>query len=150
MKNYFLMCAALMAAFCLNAPIMASPEPSMAERVANHRVLRSSVEKQEGKFAALKPGDKSKILRAQDRIFELLEGKSATAELSSADRTRMDNAESEIANLVASLDPPAASAKVKCSYEARIGSNRKERICRKVGSSDSMRAREDFRRLQKQ
>jgi len=121
---------------------------SVAERIANQQSLRSSVESGEGKFARLKAADRMRILRAQDTIFALLKGKSATSELSRSDVARIDSAETEIATLVASLDPPAAKAKVVCSYEARIGSNRKERVCRQIGSSNSAQAREQVRRMQ--
>lgn len=129
---------------------IASADSSIAEKMANQQSLRTSVEAGEGKFARLHSADRTRILRAQDTIFALLEGRSATTELSHDDLSRIDDAESEIARLVASLDPPATKAKVKCSYEARIGSNRKEKVCREVGSKDPMRVREQFRKLQRQ
>ena len=126
----------------------AMADSSVAERIANQQSLRAAVESGEGKFARLKPADKTRLLRAQDTIFSVLEGKSATTDLSRQEVVRIETAETEIAQLVASLDPPAAKAKVVCKYEARIGSNRKERICRKVTSSDSSDAREAVRRMQ--
>jgi len=138
----------LVSAVLIAAVSLAAADSSVAEKIANQQTLRNSVESGEGKFARLKPADRTRILRAQDSIFAVLHGKSDSAELSRSEKARIDNAETEIANLVASLDPPVAKAKVVCSYEARIGSNRKERICRKVASSDSAQAREQIRRMQ--
>lgn len=138
----------LILAMFAGAPAHASANSSVAERVANQRSLRLSVEQNDGKFARLKAAEKSKLLRAQDQIFAVLDGKSSTADLSDDDLARLQDAETEIAGIVASLDPPASKAKVVCSYQARLGSNRKERICRAVDSSDSTGARQTLRRMQ--
>ncbi|MEO6065520.1 MAG: hypothetical protein ABIP49_07075 [Lysobacterales bacterium] len=148
MHRNFFSCLFLTLLATAGAPVFASADGSVAERVANQRSLRASVEQNDGKFARLKADDKSKLLRAQDRIFALLDGKNSVTALSEDDLARLHDAETEIAGLVASLDPPAGKAKVVCSYQARLGSNRKERVCRKVGSSDSRDAREAVRRMQ--
>ncbi len=131
----------------LCGPVSAA-DMSVAERLANQQSLRASVEAGQGKFARLDASNKTRLLRAQHTIFMVLEGKSDNSQLNRSEQTRIDSAETEIAKLVASLDPPAAKAKVVCSYEARIGSNRKERVCRKVDSGDSSLAREQVRKMQ--
>lgn len=123
-------------------------ESSIAERVANQQSLRISVDAGAGKFARLTAVDKAKLLSAQARIFEILDGVPTESELTGTRRARLVAAESEIARIVAKLDPPTAKAKVVCAYEARIGSNRKERICRAINSSDSAEARRSLQRMQ--
>lgn len=123
-------------------------ESSIAERVANQKSLRSSVEAGEGKFARLTAIDKAGLLSAQARIFEILDGVPTESELTGTRRARLVAAESEVARIVAKLDPSTAKAKVVCAYEARLGSNRKERICRAINSSDSAEARRSLQRMQ--
>ncbi len=136
--------------FSMSTGISANPfaQVSIAERVANQKSLRASVESSEGKFARLSGADKAGLLAAQDRIFEVLEGVPSEADLTATQRARLVTAESEVAIIVAKLDPSTAKPKVVCSYQARIGSNRKERVCKQVSSSDSSDARRTLQRMQ--
>lgn len=100
------------------------------QRLAKHEKLRISIESGEGKFAALEAADKARLLRAQDHIFALLRGKDESAELTLAERSNVASRESEIVGIVSRIDP--RTSLVRCSYQARIGSNRKEKVCKKV------------------
>lgn len=126
----------------------AASSGSIAERVANQKSLRVSVEAGEGKFAKLSRNDKAGLLAAQDRIFQVLEGLPSESQLTATQRATLGEAESEVARIVAKLDPPAGKPKVVCSYEARIGSNRKERVCKPVSSSDTAEARQQMQKMQ--
>lgn len=134
------------AALILSFHAGAATGGSLAERLATQKTLRSAVESREGKFARLTSSDKTRLVSAQDRIFELLGDGSSSAELDSRDMSMLQAAETEVANIVASLDP-TAKPKVVCSYKAPIGSNRKEKVCKQV-SADNTEARETLRKMQ--
>lgn len=121
---------------------------TVAEHRANQERLRASVEAGEGKFAKLGTQDRAVLTREQDAIFSILADKTATSQLSAEDQKRLDGAEASIDRIIASLDPPKTAPKVVCKYEARVGSNREEKVCRQIDSSNSADARQALRTMQ--
>ncbi len=121
---------------------------TVAERRANQERLRTSVEAREGKFAKLGVEDRAALMREQDKIFSILGDKSATSQLSGEEQRRLEGSEASIDRILAKLEPAVAKPKVVCSYEARVGSNRKEKVCRRIDSSDSANARQALRKMQ--
>ncbi len=146
LRSVFSLMMIVGAAWFLAGSAVAS-DSTVAERIANQQSLRSSVESGEGRFARLKASDKTKLLSAQETIFAVLEGKRASSDLNGEEALRLESAEDEITRIVASLQPTAAQRTVRCSYQARIGSNRKERVCKDIHSSGDAEGRADLREL---
>lgn len=121
---------------------------TVAERRANQERLRASVEAGEGKFAKLGTQDRSALLREQDTILGILKDKTSSSQLSTEEQKRLEGSEASIDRILARLEPAAAQPKVVCSYEARIGSNRKEKVCRRIDASDSADARRAVQKMQ--
>lgn len=141
--------AALMtcALFLLAIAPTAFATESAGEIVANQQKLRSLVELGEGKYASLKPGEKSRVLKLQDEIFDILDNAPSVSAMPADKRDELDSAQAQIASIGDGLDPAAGQRTVRCSYQARIGSNRKEKVCRDIHSSGDADGRAKLRRL---
>lgn len=82
----------------------ASGEPfavkSMEDFLDYQYALRDAVESGKGRFAELAKVDRSKLLRAQDDIFRILDGKTSVKRLSERDKKTLYNAQHVVAAIV--------------------------------------------------
>ncbi len=131
MKARMLVSALLLSAALSFASNASTAQNSVGDRVAKHQVLRDSIERGEGKYAEIEAADKSRLMKAQDEIFLVLRGKVGDESLSGDERALVTSRETEIADILSRIDP--RKGMVRCSFQARIGSNRKERVCKRIG-----------------
>ena len=77
------------------------------------------------KFDHLRAASRQQLMKAQDEVFALLEGRRSVEELSHAEQIELYNAQHLIAGIItdAELDRPI------CKREKRVGSNRAETVC---------------------
>ncbi len=95
--------SALLAMLSASVPA-ASGEPfavkSMEDFLDYQYALRDAVESGKGRFGALPKVERSKLLRAQDEIFRILEGKTSVKRLSERDKKSLYNAQHVVAAIV--------------------------------------------------
>ncbi len=120
---------------------------SMDEFLDYQYALREAVESGEGRFASLSPTDRAKLIRAQDEIFRILDGKSSARRLNDRDRRSLYNAQHVVAAVVTQNDDDRSI----CRNMNDLGTHISTVQCRTVAEVAATRVdnRDRFARLQK-
>lgn len=143
----------LMAA-CLAWPLAAVAEPEEPFEVTSldhfldyQYALREAVESGEGKFAALAPTERTKLIRAQDEIFRILGGKTSVKRLGDRDKLSLYNAQHVVAAIVTSNDNDRSI----CRSTSALGSHLATTKCRTVAETETTRLdhRDRYAKLQR-
>lgn len=94
--------------------------------LAQQREIRADIDARTGRYVDMPRSTRKAILADQDRLAELLEGKTDTSQL---DPSGLD----EVVSLLASINAAVTRTgdeRLICTREARIGSNYLTRVCR--------------------
>ncbi len=132
------------------APLLAT-EPfavtSMEDFLDYQYSLREAVESGEGRFAALAPTDRTKLIRAQNDIFRILDGKTSVKRLNDRDRAALYNAQHVVAAIVTQSDDDRSICRSTSDLGSHIGTYQ----CRTVADAETTRVenRDRFVQLQK-
>lgn len=134
----------------VSAPMLAAEAfavKSMEDFLEYQYALRAAVESNEGRFAELAPVDRSKLVRAQDQIFRILDGKTSLKRLSERNRNSLYNAQHVVAAIVTKNDDNRSI----CRSTSDLGSHLGTVQCRTVAEAEGTRLdnRDRFARLQK-
>jgi hypothetical protein len=98
---------------------------SVADILATQHGLREHLEKRDGEYARYSSDSIRKMERAQDRIFQMLDGVTSLDQLNPGQRVALSNALDEVkATLLAKDDN-----RLICHIERKIGSNMMQRRC---------------------
>ena len=102
-------------------PVVIRDVPAFLEY---QRDVRADVRKG-SKYKHVDNASKAELMRAQDELFAILEGKRSIEELSDEDRLAVYNAQTKVAAVLndAELDRPM------CKREKRLGSNMAQTVC---------------------
>jgi len=123
----------LLAGVCAVASASGEPKPfDTASVLEQQKQIRGDIDAGRGDYAKLEPGKRDELRTRQDRLNQLLQGRSYD-QLSASER---DQAHQDLAwigqasgNATASADP---DEKVVCQRVRSIGSNRIEKVCKSV------------------
>jgi len=134
----------------MSAPMLAAEAfavTSMEDFLDYQYALREAVESGEGKFAALTPTERTKLIRAQDEIFRILGGKTSVKRLNDRDKTSLYNAQHMVAAIVTSNEDNRSI----CRNSTELGTHLATVQCRTVADAETVRVenRDRFARLQK-
>jgi len=108
---------------------------SMEEFLEYQYALREAVESGEGRFATLSPGERGKLIRAQDEIFRILSDKSSVKRLGDRDRRELYNAQ----HVVAAIVTRSRDGRSTCHFESDVGTHLQTVQCRTVAESEAVR-----------
>lgn len=108
-----------------------------AEIRAVQDALRVELQKKKGNYAHLSDDERSAILRQQDTIYTLIQGKSTIDELGGDDRIALANALESIKALVNKAD----DARIVCERVKVVGSNMPQSKCMTVGQRRKIQER---------
>lgn len=120
---------------------------SMDDFLEYQYALRAAVDSGEGKFASLSPSDRTRLLRAQDDIFRILDRKTSVKRLSERDKRVLYNAQHVVAAVVTKNDDDRSVCRSANDLGTHIGSVK----CFTVAETEARRIdnRDRFARLQK-
>ncbi len=120
---------------------------SMEDFLDYQYALREAVQSGEGKFAALAPSDRIKLIRAQDEIFRILGGKTSVQRLGERDKRTLYNAQHVVAAIVTKNDDDRSI----CRSTMDVGSHLAITQCRTVAETDARRVdnRDRYAKLQR-
>jgi hypothetical protein len=99
-----------------------------ADIVAQQRQIRSEIKAREGRYKDMPSVKRAAILRNQDVLFAVLEGKAGIKELNVEQRTEAFNALQSINAAITDRE----DERVVCERHKPAGSNRVERVCRSL------------------
>ena len=108
---------------------------SMDEFLEYQYALREAVESGEGRFAALSPTDRAKLIRAQDEIFRVLSGESSVKRLGDRDRRDLYNAQHVVAAIVTGNRDDRST----CYFQSDLGTHLQTIRCRTVAETEAIR-----------
>lgn len=148
MKHFVLIsvlaCAAL--APQAHAAKTGSDALDVSKVVAQQQQIRQDVIASGGKYRGLSPDKQSELLRRQNTLLQMLEGKETAADLTETQRIEAFNT---LEWIEATLNDDHGE-KMVCTRERTVGSNRVTRVCRTEAQmlAERERAREDMLRNQ--
>jgi hypothetical protein len=117
----------LMAGICM--PVHAeTPAESTVAIVAQQKEIRSQIEAREGRYEDMPGVKRASILRNQDILFALLEGKAGIDALNIEQKTVAFNA---LQSINAAINDKE-DERLVCEKRKPAGSNRVERVCRSM------------------
>jgi hypothetical protein len=123
-RPYALACAALLA---IVPAAKAADAPTQSTYIlAQQQTIRVDMKAKRGRYADMPRDAQKSILADQERLEKLLEGKTDTSQLASADQA-------EVRRLVARIEATIKNSqdgRLVCTQEARTGSNYVTRVCR--------------------
>lgn len=138
---------AVLLAALVPAVAMASPAPmAIDEIVSQQQQIRSDVLAANGRYRDMPTATRDELVRRQDDLFRLFEGKRDPSDLSDEERllasTNLEWIETALAD--------AQDEQKVCRAERTLGSNRITRVCRTAAqmAAERERAREDLVRGQ--
>lgn len=94
--------------------------------LAEQHEIRANIDARSGRYVDLPRSTRKAILADQDRLAELLQGKTDTSQL---DPSGLDEVVSLLASINAAITR-TGDERLICTREARIGSNYMTRVCR--------------------
>lgn len=111
--------------------------------VAEQQAIQQELGEKRGRFQAIKPAQREQLTSKQDTVLRMLDGKSLTTELSSADQLRLLN---ELEAISAILND-AEGQRLVCERQKTVGSNRPKNVCMTVAERRQMQdsAQRDLR-----
>ncbi|MEO8011734.1 MAG: hypothetical protein ABI650_08840 [Dokdonella sp.] len=122
----FLICAAL--ALAPGYSHASDKSPPLADIRAQQLEIRERVQGANGAYRAMSPAERAEIVRRQDEVLALIDGKQSLDELNDPDKVAAFNSLEWIkAKITDSEDQ-----RVICERARPVGSNRVERICATV------------------
>ncbi|MET0807966.1 MAG: hypothetical protein ABWX93_04320 [Pseudoxanthomonas sp.] len=128
----------------LSVPLAHAQDLSVpfAEVMAQQQEIRKEVLQQTGRYAEMPAVKRDAILREQDKLFPLLEGKSDASALNPNDRTKAINALEAISSAINNKE----DERVVCERVKRTGSQQITRVCKSVAQIkfERERARNDM------
>lgn len=107
--------------------------------VAQQQLIRPDLEAGTGAYAKLTPAKREELLAQQDRLFELLEGKTTAAELDATQRQEIFAAEDAIKATQATTTASADEEPMICKREKILGSHFSTRTCMTKSQRDEER-----------
>lgn len=128
--RYSLICTAVLAlaaAFPAWAE-SASPSPSLDEIRVQQTQLRDAARAGSGAFADLSGRERDALVQKQDVLLGLIEGTQSVEQLDEPVRMDVFNRLEEIRAIV----DKAENNRVVCTYETKVGTHMKTRICKTV------------------
>lgn len=148
MMNAFpLKTLALAALFALAAgPAFAADDgvdDTVPEILATQHALRAKLDQREGEYSKFSHADLARMRRAQDTVFEVLDGVTSLDELNAAERTELSNALSQIKATLASDE----GSRLICHRERKTGTNLVTKRCETVAEREA-RARDSQQQMQ--
>lgn len=102
--------------------------PSLDDIRAQQLELREAARAGSGAFEDFPRRERDRLVEKQSALLELIEGKQQLAQLDEPARMDVFNRLEEIRAIVQS----AEDSRMVCTYEKRVGSNMKTRICKSV------------------
>jgi hypothetical protein len=105
-----------------------TPTESTAAIVVQQRQIRSEIEAREGRYKDMPSVKRASILRNQEILFALLEGRASIEELNVEQRTEAFNALQSINAAITSRE----DERMVCEKRKPVGSNQVERVCRSL------------------
>ena len=134
---------ALLLAAC--GPALASTDgadDTVPEILQTQHALRTKLDQPGGDASRYSSEDLSRMRRAQDKVFRMLDGVASLDELNAAQRTDLSNALDEIKATLAH----ASDERLVCHRERRTGTNLVEKRCETVAQREA-RTRETQEQL---
>ena len=129
-RLYALACTALLA---VSPAIAAADEPvRTADILAQQQTIRAEMKAKRERYATMPRSAQKSVMTDQDKLKDLLQGKSELSELDST-------GQAEVRRLIARIDATIAnnqSERLVCTQEARTGSNYLTRVCRTPSEID--------------
>lgn len=129
-RLYALAYTALLA---ISPAVATADEPARtAEILAQQQTIRAEMKAKRERYASMPRSAQKSVMADQDKLKDLLEGKSDLSELGSTEQA-------EVRRLIARIDATIANnqdERLVCTQEARTGSNYLTRVCRTPSEID--------------
>jgi len=91
-------------------------------------LIRAGIDQRTGSYKDLSAANRDQLLAEQHRLLGLIEGRRTAEELTEIQARQVNESVENIRGLLAQSDDD----RLVCERRARLGSNRKERVCRTV------------------
>lgn len=104
---------------------------------AQQAQIRAGVQAQTGIFRDLSATSRDELLRTQEQMLRLIDDKNSTDELTESQKDEVFNS----LEMIEAIVNKAEDDREVCERVARLGSNRKERVCRTVAQMRQDRER---------
>lgn len=108
-------------------------DDTVPEILATQHALRAKLDQPTGEYAKFSNADLARMRRAQDRVFEMLDGVTSLDELNEAERTELSNALSQIKATLASDE----GSRLVCHRERKTGTNLVTKRCETVAEREA-------------
>ena len=118
-------------------------DDTVPEILQTQQALRAKLDQPGGEYARLSQSNVSRIHRAQDKVFRMLNGVESLDQLNRGQRTELSNALDDIKAALAG----DAGTRMVCHRERRTGTNLVEKRCESVADREA-RARESQQQMQ--
>jgi hypothetical protein len=118
-------------------------DDTVPEILNTQHMLRTKLDQPSGEYSRFSQSDLSRMRRAQDKVFRMLDGVSSLDELNVGQRTELSNALDEIKATLASN----SDSRLICRRERRIGTNLVEKRCETMAEREA-RARDSQQQMQ--
>lgn len=125
----------LLSAALLPAAAVERKPLAVAAITTQQAAIRADVEAGAGRYRDMPLSTRGELLRQQDTLLRLLEGKVSTAELAENDRLLAFNTLEWIEATINN----AEAERMVCKHEKTIGSNRMQRVCKTVAQMEADR-----------
>lgn len=103
--------------------------------LTQQRQIHDEAMARKGRYKDMNDAKRNELLANQNTVFDLLNGKTHSNDLADADRVRLFNALEAIEATVNN----ARDEQMVCEFVKRIGTNRRERMCKTVGQRERER-----------
>ena len=104
--------------------------------VEQQQQIRHDLQAANGKYRGMSSAQQAELIRRQDELFRMFEGKQTAAELTEDQRLTAFN---DLEWIEATLNKSDASEQMICTRERTIGSNRVTRVCRTREQMEALR-----------
>jgi hypothetical protein len=128
MKLYVIKAIAVIALSTATSMAMAQQAGDTRSIVTEQKAIRIDIQDKKNGWDAISEEKRAQVIKNQDRVLQLLEGKKSASELTNAEQI-------EVINALESINAVARNAedeRMVCRRERATGSNSKTRVCKTV------------------
>lgn len=115
----------------LMAPMLAvaasNQSLDLGKVVEQQQQIRKDLNASSGKYRGMSSTQQAELVRRQDNLFQMFEGKQTSADLTTGEQMEAFN---DLEWIEAALNKAEANEQMVCTRERTVGSNRVKRVCR--------------------
>lgn len=115
----------------LMAPMLAvaasNQSLDLGKVVEQQQQIRKDLNASSGKYRRMSSTQQAELVRRQDNLFQMFEGKQTSADLTTGEQMEAFN---DLEWIEAALNKAEANEQMVCTRERTVGSNRVKRVCR--------------------